>query len=175
MDILILMPIDEQHAISSLALMNAIAPEKRKYVFPMAAYADYLVQNKLAKNWEDAALKAIVTSVVEYKQDNEHNVFIGNTVDDSIFDLIVSFDDTGEFIPYDDKFLTLLKNKEGVEKDNPIKKMLDKLYDEKAAKMIMIDTKATGEFISKYLDTEVKIDEHLGEQLKSQIKFWQVR
>jgi len=50
MDILVLMPVDEQHAVSSLAIMNSIEPEKRKYVFPMAAYADYLVQNKLAKN-----------------------------------------------------------------------------------------------------------------------------
>lgn len=172
MNILILMPIDEQHAWVSNNLMLSITPEKQKFVLPLAGYADYLVQTKMAKNWEEAALKSIISSEVFMTQPMEHHVVIGNASKNFNFDLIVSFDDTDQFEPYKDKFLDLLKSRD--DKNNEIIKKLNKLYSSENSKMVMINSAATGEFISKYLDTEVKIDEHLGERLKSQIKFWKI-
>lgn len=174
MNILVLMPIDEQHSISSMQLMLDMGAKKGA-ALPLASYADYLVSTHLAKNWEEASLKALI-SVDEYMRNGEkHHVIIGNAPKGKYrWDLIVSFDDGEVFEAYEDRFLEKIKKNYKEKEFNPIIEMLNSLYTKDDCKMILINSKASGEFLSKYLDTEIKIDEHLREQLKSKIKFWKI-
>ena len=160
MKILILSPIDEQHAIHSNLLTLAILKnlgEDAGVVYSMAGYADFLVQCKLADNWEQALIKSFITlEKVEKDNSKNHLIVIGNAPRADKFDLVVSYDDGIEKHNYEDKFLELVQEKG--KKISEFFKFFNNVYNYKDSKLNMINKDATAKFISSYAKTEREND-----------------
>lgn len=164
MKILVLSPVDEQHAISSLKLTEHINNNNVNKTFEMAGYADFLVQTKKAKNWEEAVLKTFITLNIILKDKNIKNILIiGNAPKNYFFDEILSYDDGEEAIDYKDNFLELLQEKT---KDNKeLYFLIHNLYTKEDSKMNLKDTKATQELLIKLLNIEDR-----GQELENAIQ-----
>jgi len=72
------------------------------------------------------------------------------------FDLIVNFQDLVESLPYEDKFVEMMKKK--VEGDDNLTSMLD-MYTNEDSKLSMHNALATADFLSKYIETDPHLED----------------
>ena len=158
MKILVLMPCDEQHVYAAAGIYKALPNDMKECCFPMPMFMDYLIQNKVVGNWVFAFFDAFASMKNVYKtalKEKENILVIGTAPRDFEFDAVFSFQDIEVTEEYNDLFLNKII-KPAVAEDELLSSMVSNLYDETDVKFKLRDCMASADFLTAYMDTEIK-------------------
>ena len=152
MRILVLMPLDERYAYMSMGIYNNLPAEVKDKTFCMPSFMDYLVTSKIAPNWEYALFDTLLSSEKLLDVPDEDIIILGNVKKKYAFDAIFNFQDLDEELPYQDNFITKMRDK--VASEELLMNKISDLYTNADSKMALKDCKATADFLTAYFDTD---------------------
>jgi uncharacterized protein YueI len=150
--ILILSPLDETNVFTHASMYKILAEKCNVLSVPM--YADYLLQNKIAQNEEEAlifALKSIDTFLKSAEKSSKDIVIIGNCTKDNQFNMIIGFNKaTLKLEAEPDLLLTKMQQK--YKEIGKVNQILSNLYAPADCESFLIDSELTAKFVLEYLD-----------------------
>lgn len=159
MKILVLMPLDEKNTYMAAGIYKGLTAHAKDICFSMPNFMDYAITTKLSQNWEYALFYSILSAEKVYEiseKENNNLIVIGNMPKKYKFDLIVNFQDLVESLPYEDKFLEMMKKK--VEGEEKLVEMVD-MYGNEDSNLAMHNVLATADFLSKYIETDPHLED----------------
>lgn len=148
------MPCDEQHVYAAEGIYKHLPEEIKNVTFPMPMFMDYLIQTKTVGNWIMAFMDTLYSAKKLYECADKDLIVIGTLPTTCEFDAIFNFQEIDESLPYEDKFLE--KIKEIVKPERVLSDMVDNLVTADKSIFALHDCKATADFLSKYIKTDVK-------------------
>lgn len=159
MKILVLMPLDQQHVDAAAGIYNNLPKEVQEITFPMPMFMEYAVISGVSKNWTYAFFDTIVSAnnICKSATKQDNLIVIGNVAKEHEFDVVFNFQEIDETLPYQDLFAEKLL--EVVESEPTLTKVIKNLHKGPESVFSLQNCKATAEFLTKYLDTDPKIDE----------------
>ena len=164
MKILVLMPLQEQSAYMAMGIWKNMPAEVKDKTFCMPAFMDYLVTTKLVPNWEYALFDTILCAEKMAAVEDEDLIILGNVKKDLHFDVVFNFQDVKESLPYEDKFVEMMKNK--VRSEEILFNKVNNLYTNEDSKMALHNCRATADFLTDYLKTDPKLGQIRKEYLR---------
>ena len=159
MKILLLMPCDERNIYEAQAIYNNLSAELKEQTFAMPCFMQYLVTTNLVKNWITAFYYSLVAAknICKATETKDNLIIIGNVPKDFKFDSIFNFQMAEKSLPYEDKFIT--KIKEAVSEDEKLTALITNLYEAKDSQYSLHNCKATAQFLDKYIKTDFSLEE----------------
>jgi hypothetical protein len=150
--ILILTPLDETNVYTNAAMAKILSEKCNVLSVPM--YADYLLQNGVAKNEQAAiiyALSSIKIWIKDVEKENKDIVIIGNCSKDIHFDMIIGFNKQSLKLEPDID-LRLKKMQEIFIHNEKLENIVKDTYNENDCESWLIDSEFTARFVLEYLD-----------------------
>jgi hypothetical protein len=150
--ILILTPLDETNVYTNAAMTKILAEKCNVLSVPM--YADYLLQNGIAKNEQEAivfALASVKHWIEGVEKIGRDVIVIGNSSKDIHYDMIIGFNKQSLKLEPDID-LRLKKMQEQFIYSGELEQIVKDTYNEDDCESWLIDTEFTARFVLEYLD-----------------------
>lgn len=154
------MPCDERMVYTAAKIYKELPNDIKDITFSMPMFMDYLISSKVVGNWVYAFFDAMVSMKNIYKtavKSKDDLIVFGTAPKNMKFDVIFSFQDDAEQMPYKDNFLHKIKD---IVKDEPkLTAYVENLYGAEDSKFNLYNCRASAGFLSEYIKTDPKLED----------------